>query len=52
MDTDTHDEVAALSCGHDHDVKLVEDDGTLFLETDAVAFCKPKHDESRPGGQF
>jgi hypothetical protein len=48
MNADTHTKVAALSCGHDHAVHLVEDDGTLFLENDAVEYYKLKRDDSRP----
>ena len=50
MNVDTHAKVAALSCGHDHAVQLVEDDGTLFLENDAVEHYKLKRDETRPVG--
>jgi len=50
MNADTHTKVAALSCGHDHAVQLVEDDGTLFLENDAVEYYKLKRDETRPLG--
>ena len=50
MNVDTHTKVAALSCGHDHAVQLVEDDGTLFLENDAVEYYKLKRDETRPVG--
>jgi hypothetical protein len=48
MNSDTHTAVAALSCGHDHDARLVEDGGSLFLEDDTVEFYKPKRDGSRP----
>ena len=48
MNSDTHTKVAALSCGHDHEVRLVEADGSLFLENDAVEFYRLKRDEKRP----
>ena len=48
MNSETHTKVAALSCGHDHEVRLVEADGSLFLENDAVAFYKLKRDKSLP----
>ena len=49
MNSDTHTKVAALSCGHhDHEVRLVEADGSLFLENDTVAFYRLKLDEKRP----
>ena len=48
MNVDTHTKVAALSCGHDHAVQLVEDDGTFFLENGAVDYYKLKRDEARP----
>ena len=48
MNSDTHAKVAALSCGHDHEVRLVQADGSLFLENDAVEFYRLKRDEKRP----
>jgi hypothetical protein len=31
MDSSTHAAVVALTCGHDHEVRLLEDNGSLFL---------------------
>jgi hypothetical protein len=44
MNLSTHAALQTLTCGVDHDVVLIEDDGSLFLESEAVGFCKLKCD--------
>ena len=47
MNSDTQERLEEFTAAVTHDVMLVEDDGTLFLEGDAVPFYKMKFDEKR-----
>ena len=48
MNPRTCSALQTLTCGVEHDVELIEDDGTLFLESEAVQFHKMKHDANLP----
>ena len=48
MNPDTHAALQTLTCGVDHDVVLIEGDGSPFLESEGVHFYKMKYDADLP----
>ena len=44
----THAALQTLTCGVDHDVVLIESDGSPFLESEGVQFYKMKYDADLP----
>ena len=47
MNSATQERLEEVTAAVTHDVMLVEDDGTLFLEGEAVSFYKMKYDAKR-----
>ena len=48
MNPGTHAALQTLTCGVDHDVVLIESDGSPFLESEGVQFYKMKYDADLP----
>jgi len=48
MNPVTHAALQALTCGVDHDIVLIDCDGSPFLESEAVHFYKMKYDADMP----